>query len=117
MGRVLYKLVDTVIVILCLPFYAVFASLRIPYELIVPRVRKVRLGAERQRWQKPDVREELRVVDVSRLPDGRVGVQRRVWNVLYGEAPPPFPEQIEYCSVSEFWFGNVRLLQLLRRGT
>jgi hypothetical protein len=114
MGRFLYKLVDTVIVILCLPFYAVATPLMLLYEFTIPRVRTVRPGQVLQRWQRPDVREELRVVDVSRLDQGIVGVQRRVWNVLYGESPPAFPEAVEYCKVSEFWFGSLRLL---RRGT
>ena len=114
MGRALYKFVDTTIFILCLPFYAVAVPAWLLIEFTVPRVRNVRLGKVLQRWQRPDVREELRVVDVSRLDEGLVGVQRRVWNVLYGESPPPFPEAVEYCTVGEFWFGNLRLL---RRGT
>jgi hypothetical protein len=113
MGRVLYKLADTLIFIICLPFYAVAVPLILLYEFTVPRVRAVRLGQELRRWRRPDVREELRVVDLSRLDEGLVGVQRRVWNVLYGESAPAYPAEVEYCTVGEFWLGRHRLL---RRG-
>jgi hypothetical protein len=105
-----YKLVDAIILIICLPLYAVLVPVRLLFEFIVPRVRKVRLGKVVVHWPRPDVREELRVVDVSRLGEGLVGVQRRAWDVRYGKAPA-FPEAVEYCTVSEFWFGSLRLLR------
>ena len=111
MGRVFHKIVDTVVLIFCLPLYAVVVPLMMSYQFIVPRVRHVRIGHQQCRWQKPDVREELRVVDISRLDLGLVGVQRRIWNVLYHQIAPPFPESVEYCTLSEFWFGNSRLLR------
>jgi hypothetical protein len=111
MGRMLYKFVDTLILVLCVPFYAVAAPLMAVYEIITVRVRKICLGLEVRRWSRPDVQEELRVVDVSRLNDGLVGVQRRTWNVLYGETRPPYPDSFEYCTISEFWFGSSRLLR------
>ena len=113
MCRVLYKIVDTVILILCLPFYAVAVPVLALYEVIVPRVRRVRVGLEVCHWPAPDVREDLLVVDVSWLNKGLVGVRRRVWNVLYarGAAPPPYPEAVEYCTVSDFWLGPARLLK------
>ena len=114
MGRALYKIVDTTILILCLPLYAVVVPVWLLIEFTVLRVRKVRLSKVIQRWQRPDVREELRVVDFSRLDEGLAGVQRRVWNVLYRKTPPAFPEAVDYCTVRVFWFGDLRLP---RRGT
>jgi hypothetical protein len=104
-----YKVVDTVILILCLPFYAVFTPLLAAYQAVAVRTREVRIGQQVRRWARPDVQEELRVVDISRLRDGLVGVQRRTWNVLYGESEPTFPETVEFCSIGEFWFGSSRL--------
>ena len=77
-GRAAYAVVDNAVLILCLPFYAVALPLIAMYEVVAPRVRKVRLGLEVCHWQAPDVREDLRVVDVSRLGEGVVGVRRRV---------------------------------------
>ncbi len=114
MGHLAYKIVDTAILILCLPFYAVFVPLIAAYQAIAIRSREVRLGQRIRRWSEPDVEEELRVVDISRLADGLVGVQRRTWNVLYGETEPAFSESVEFCSIGEFWFGSSRLF---RRGT
>lgn len=108
-GRILYKIADTVIVILCLPFYAVLFPLALLYEVISVRVRKVYLGLHVQHWYARNIREEFRVVDVSRLMEGFVGVQRRMR--ACGDAPPPFPENIEYCSLREFWLGRSRLLR------
>lgn len=110
MGRLLYKIVDTVILVLCLPFYAVVVPLLATHQAIAIRTREVRLGHQVRRWSRPDVQEELRVVDVSRLEDGLVGIQRRTWNVLYGETTPAFPESVEFCTLGEFWFGSTRLL-------
>jgi hypothetical protein len=109
MGRLLYKIVDTVILVLCLPFYAVVVPLFAIHQAIAIRTREVRPGQQIRRWSRPDVQEELRVVDVSRLDDGLVGVQRRSWNVLYGETEPAFPESVEFCTLCEFWFGSTRL--------
>ena len=114
MGRLVYKIVDTVILILCLPFYAVFVPLIAAHQAIAVRTREVRLGRQIRRWSKPDIQEELRVVYTSRLADGLVGVQRRTWNVLYGESEPPFPDSVEFCTTGAFWFGSS---QLFRRGT
>ena len=107
----LYGILDTIIVVLCLPFYAVALPLALLRELIVPRIRRIQVGNELRRWRRPDVREELRVVDVSQLDQGFVGIQRRTWDVRYAEAPPAFPEAVEYCTVSEFWFGEHRILR------
>lgn len=109
MGRILYKIVDTVIFVLCLPFYAVIVPLIAVHQAIAVRTREVRLGQQVRRWSRPDVLEELRVVDVSRMGDGLVGVQRRTWNVLYGEKEPAFLDAAEFCTLGDFWFGSSRL--------
>ena len=109
MGRLLYKIVDATIVVLCLPFYAIVLPLIAAHQAIAVRTREVRLGQQVRRWSRPDVEEELRVVDVSRLEDGLVGVQRRTWNVLYGEKEPAFPDVVEFCTLGDFWFGSSRL--------
>jgi hypothetical protein len=92
----LYKITDTVILVLCLPVYAIVIPLIAIHHAIVVWTREVRLGQQICRWARPDVLEEHRVVDVSRLLDGSVGVQRRTWNVLYGGNEPPFPNEVEF---------------------
>jgi len=76
------------------------------YESLIPRLRKVSLGLERQRWKNRGVREELRVVDVSRLDQGLVGVVRREWSAQYASTPPDFPDKVEYCTINQFWLGH-----------
>ena len=119
MRRILYHIVDGTILILCLPFYAVAIPAVIICELAVVRLRKVRRGKIRVHWPAPDVREDLRVVDLRRLGEGLVGVRRRRWNVLYhcrDEMPPPsFSDQVESCTVAEFWLGPNRLTRRRRR--
>jgi hypothetical protein len=111
MRRLLYKIVDSVILLLCLPFYAVAVPLIALHQFIVLRVCWVRPGQDVTHWPKPDVREDLRVVDVSRIGEGLVGVQRRTWNVLYDRTPPPYSQAVQYCTLAEFWFGNARFVQ------
>jgi hypothetical protein len=106
MGRILFKITDTMILIVCLPFYLIFVPLLAAYQAIVIRTREVHLDQQLRRWSRPDVQEELRVVDVSRMKYGLVGVQRRTWNVLHKESEPPFPDSVEFCSLKEFWFGS-----------
>jgi hypothetical protein len=106
--RILYNLFDVIIIILCLPFYAVVVPIRVLYEMIIVRVSKIRPGAEISHWINRERRQELLVVDISRIDDGVVGVRRRVY--WRNSKPPPFDDAIEYCTISEFWFGPNRLL-------
>lgn len=99
-------IVDTMILIICLPFYAVVIPAIALHGAIIIR-RRIRLGHEVSHWPALDIREDLRVVDVSRVANGQVGVQRRVWNVMRFEGPPPpYPETVEYCTIREFWLGK-----------
>ena len=61
MGR-LYRVVDTVVVIVCLPFYAVVTPLILVDQWFRQR-RKVRVGVEVTHWPLRDVREDFLVVD------------------------------------------------------
>lgn len=108
-GRVLYNIIDIIVVILCLPFYAVVVPLRVLYEMITVRVGKIRLGAEAFHWIDRERRQDLLVVDISRIDDGVVGVRRRMY--FRGSVPPPFDDAIEYCTISEFWLGPNRWFQ------
>lgn len=109
MGRILYRIIDGVVLTFCLPFYLVVIPIALLYQLCKPRICKLRPGQIVRRWQRPDVLEELRVIDVSRLDQGVVGFQQRSWNVLRGESAPDFPETVEHCSLGEFWFGRFSL--------
>lgn len=111
-GSILYRIIDTGIFILCLPFYAVAIPLIALHDRAVIRFRKVRLGLEITHWPACDQREDLRVVDVSRLGEGLVGVQRREWNVLHQHRlslpEPPFSNSVEFCNIRRFWLGSDR---------
>ncbi len=111
-GSILYRIIDTGIFILCLPFYAVAIPLIALHDRAVIRFRKVRMGMEITHWPACDQREDLRVVDISRLGEGLVGVQRREWNVLHHHRrslpEPPFYDVVEYCSIRRFWLGSDR---------
>ena len=111
-GSILYRVVDTGIFVLCLPFYPVAILLIALQDWAVPRFGKVRLGLEITHWPACDQREDLRVVDISRLGEGLVGVQRREWNVLHHHRlnlpHPPFCDAVEFCSTRRFWLGSDR---------
>lgn len=99
-----YRIMDTVILVLCLPFYAVV----IPWAWVHDRLRqrrRVRLGQEVTHWPLRDVREDYVVVDVSRQDEGLVGICRRRWNLLgrRGQSAPPYREQVEYIRRERFW--------------
>ena len=110
MGRLLYRVVDTIIVTLCLPFYAVAVPLMRLHDWAVPRFRRVQLGIEVSHCPALDVREDLLVADVSQLVAGRVGVRRRTWHLLghsrSSKRPPPYGEAVEFWPVAEFWLGR-----------
>lgn len=101
MGR-LYRVVDAVVVIVCLPFYAVGTPLILLDEWFRQR-RKVRVGLEVTHWPLKDVREDFLVVDVSRVAEGLVGVRRRRWGLLGRASAPPYDSAVEFIPVPRFW--------------
>ncbi len=78
----IYKIIDTAVFIICIPFYAIAIPLILLSNAMKLR-RKVYIGLEVTHWRTPDHREDLRVVDLSRLEEGLVGVHSRSWNVLH----------------------------------
>lgn len=101
MGR-LYRVVDTVIVILCVPFYAVVAPLILVDQWFRQR-RKVRVGLEVTHWPLMHIREDFLVVDVSRVAEGLVGISRRRWGLLGRASAPPYDSAVEFIPVRRFW--------------
>jgi hypothetical protein len=102
MGNFLFSLLEGIIVTLCLPFYLI----AIPIAKIIEYFRKrkpINLGMEVVHWPLRDVREDLKVVDVSRLREGFVGVWKRRYNVLRHKAIPPYEEQVHYITITQFW--------------
>jgi hypothetical protein len=98
-----YKVIDTLILILCLPFYAIFVPLLALYQWRRQR-RPVHVGLELTDWPSPDNRVDTCVVDASRVSEGLVGVRRRRWNVLHtGPLAPPYPDAVEYITLKELW--------------
>lgn len=101
MGR-LYRVVDTVVVIVCLPFYAVVAPLMLLGEWFRQR-RKVRVGLEVTHWPLMDVREDFLI---SRCLASRRGVR---WHPpsQVGSAWPrkraPYDSAVEFIPVPRFW--------------
>ncbi len=101
MGRV-YRVIDTAILIVCLPFYAVVTPLILAEEWFRQR-RRVRVGFEVTYWPAHDVREDFIVVDVSRASEGFVGIRRRRWGLLGSDGPPPYAAAVEFIPVARFW--------------
>ena len=62
-GGILYRVIDTGIFALCLPFYAVAIPLIALHDRTLIRFGKVRLGLEITHWPACDQREDLRVVE------------------------------------------------------
>lgn len=101
MGRI-YKIIDTAVVVICIPFYLVAIPLICLHEWLAQR-RRVRLGLEITHWPARDVREDYVVVDVSRVGEGLVGIRRREWGVLGATEVPPYEEPIEFIPIARFW--------------
>jgi hypothetical protein len=71
--------------------------------------RLLREGRIIVRWPSLDVREDVLVVDLSRLSQNLVGVKRRVYGVYRRKCPPPdFPSEIEWMSFRRVWWGQFR---------
>lgn len=61
----------------------------------------MRPGREIVHWPARDLREDLLIVDVSRLSANFVGVKRRVYGVYRRVSPPPeYPREIKWLG---FW--------------
>lgn len=75
------------------------------YRFITIR-RKIYVGLEVQHSIALDIVRELRVVDVSRLDDGFVGIQSRERISHTSDNAPPHSDDVEYWSTKEFWFGR-----------
>jgi len=104
MGRKLYHFVDTVIFLICVPFYLVVIPLMLIGEYFAQR-RKVHLDLEITHMIALDVREDYWVVDVSRIVEGLVGIRRRTWFVQSRDKPA-YPEEVEFIPVKRFWVPN-----------
>lgn len=103
MTRLLYNVADRLIFVICLPFYAVAIPLALVFEWLI-QMRPVRLGQHVVHWPAKDIREDYLVVDVSRIHEGLVGIQRRRWGILgwRGELPV-FSDTVEFISIRRFW--------------
>jgi len=102
MRRFFGSLAETLIVVLCLPFYAVAVPAFVTFEWLIQK-RRVRPGLEITHWPAKGVREDYLVVDVSRTTEGVVGIRRRRWGVRGAASPPPYPQEVEFISVKRFW--------------
>jgi hypothetical protein len=58
--------------------------------------RTLREGVCLVRWPAKDLREDIRIVDLSRLSEHVVGVQKRRYCVLHRTEPPPQFGDVEY---------------------
>jgi hypothetical protein len=106
MGRILYYTLDTLIVLICIPFYLVAIPLMMLYQYFSQR-RKVYLNLEITHWPARDLREDYLIVDVSRIEEGLVGIRKRCWCVMRsGRAKPPYSDEVEFISVKKFWVPN-----------
>ena len=101
-GRIIYRVFDTAIVILCLPFYAVVTPIMLAEQWARQRHR-VRIGLEVTHWPARDLREDYVVVDTSRVSEGLVGIRRRKWGVLGTTEFPPYGQTVEFIAVARFW--------------
>lgn len=53
------------------------------------------------RWPAKDLREDVLVVDVSRLTEDQVGVRRRRNGVFGRVGPPPaYPDEVEFVELA-----------------
>ncbi|MBC7772707.1 MAG: hypothetical protein H7210_09460 [Pyrinomonadaceae bacterium] len=114
MLKVLYTIVDTLILLICLPFYAIAVPALLLWEWVLQR-RSVRLGMETTHWPGFDLREDSIVVDVSRVDEGLVGIRRRRWGVYGGGPMPPYPDTVEYISLRSFWVPSPLLSRVRTR--
>jgi hypothetical protein len=54
------------------------------------------------RWPLKDVREDILIVDLSRLQEHLVGVRRRRYGVYRRSEPPPgYPAEVEFVDLSD----------------
>jgi hypothetical protein len=68
------------------------------------RRRMLREGKVVVSWPACDLREDRLVVDLSRVDQNIVGIQRRQYNVLrQKDSPPLYPETVEYILLNELW--------------
>ena len=104
MARI-YLVVDSAVLIVCLPFYAVTLPLMWVEEWLRQR-RKVRVGLEVTHWPYHDLREDYVVVDVSRLDERLVGIRRRIWDMLGGKSAPPYTDAVDFIPIARFWVPN-----------
>jgi hypothetical protein len=96
------RLLELIILFLCLPFYLIaFPVIKISQYF--KQRKPIKLGMEAVRWPKRDLREDIKVVDLSRLHEGFVGVCKRRYNILRCKAIPPYGEQVIYITVADFW--------------
>lgn len=114
-GSRLYTVVDTLVVILCLPFYAVLFPCVAVYQFAAVKRRLIHVGTTATHLSGLEIKKELRVVDVSRLSQGVVGYQKRDVFLRDREIVRPFSDEIEYCTRGEFWFGDGYLLGSRKR--
>jgi hypothetical protein len=115
MGRV-YKVVDALILVICLPFYAV-ALLVMVIGKLVPRpiVEKLRNWRHRRTLREGrvvsqfiacDVRRDILVVSAARIDEGIITGRVRTTNVLYlskGLVREPEFEEARELRIDEMW--------------
>jgi hypothetical protein len=100
----MYRIVDTVILVLCLPVYLVISPVVALQQWLAER-RKVYIGLEVSHRPGHHIREDYLVVDVSRLSEGLVGIRRRQC-AAYCKSPPAYSEEVEFIPVARFWVPN-----------
>lgn len=102
--RALWRGVDFVVVVLCLPFCMVALPAARAHQWLARR-RPIRTGQEVTHWIAPDVRLDYLAVDESRIHEGLVGIRFRCVNVLWlgSHKVPEYEDRVVYINTSQFW--------------
>ncbi|MEM8883355.1 MAG: hypothetical protein AAGD14_04760 [Planctomycetota bacterium] len=111
MGRI-YKVVDTIVFIICLPVYAVAFALMMLARLVPHRVRDgsrrfpLREGRVVSRFIARDVRRDILVVSTARIDEGYITGRVRTTNLLYqyrGLVPESEFGESREIRIDEMW--------------
>lgn len=111
MGRV-YRVVDTLVLIICLPLYALILPVMLAGKLVPRRLRNwwrrrtLREGRVVSQYIACDVRRDILVVSAAGIDEGFITARVRTTNVLYlskGLVPQPEFEEARELRIDEMW--------------
>lgn len=107
-----HKLVETIILIICLPLCALALTVMLLDKLLPRRLRNwwrrrtLREGRVVSQFVACDIRRDIWIVSASRIDDGLITARVRTTNVLYlskGLVPPSEFEEARELRIDEMW--------------